>query len=59
MRPAGNQRDIKALSRQEALDTLAGLTPVKFVYKADRSEQHVGFIAEDVPRSWQRRTGRG
>ena len=25
------------------------MTPVKFVYKANPSEHHVGFIAEDVP----------
>ena len=41
--------NIKTLSTQEALNTLEGLNPVKFVYKADRGEQHVGFIAEDVP----------
>ena len=41
--------DIKNLSRQEAFNTLAGLNPVKFVYKADKTEQHLGFIAEDVP----------
>jgi len=41
--------DIIVLSRQEAFDTLAGLNPVKYVYKANRNEQHVGFIAEDVP----------
>jgi hypothetical protein len=41
--------DIKALSRQDAFNALEGLNPVTFVYKNDRSEQHVGFIAEDVP----------
>jgi len=41
--------DIRVLSREEAFETLSGLNPVKFVYKADRTEQHVGFIAEDVP----------
>ncbi len=41
--------NIKELSSQEALDTLAGLSPVKYVYKSDRDQQHVGFIAEDVP----------
>jgi hypothetical protein len=41
--------DIEALGRQEAFDALEGLTPMKFVYKADRTEKHVGFIAEDVP----------
>jgi len=41
--------DIEALDRQEALDALEGLRPVTFVYKADRTERHAGFIAEDVP----------
>ena len=41
--------DIETLSTQEALNALKGLNPVKFVYKTDRTEQHVGFIAEDVP----------
>jgi hypothetical protein len=41
--------EIEALSTQEARDALAGLNPVKFVYKTDRTEQHLGFIAEDVP----------
>ena len=41
--------NIIVLSKQEAFDTLAGLNPVKYVYKADRAQQHVGFIAEDVP----------
>jgi hypothetical protein len=41
--------DIETLSTQEALNTLEGLSPVKFVYKTDRTERHVGFIAEDVP----------
>ncbi|OGP55147.1 MAG: hypothetical protein A2Y65_11120 [Deltaproteobacteria bacterium RBG_13_52_11] len=43
------KEDVEALSRQEAFDTLEGLNPVKFAYKADRTERHVGFIAEDVP----------
>ena len=41
--------NIEALATQEALDTLQALNPVKFAYKADRSERHVGFIAEEVP----------
>ena len=43
------KEDIETLSREEALDTLEGLNPVKFAYKADMTERHVGFIAEDVP----------
>ena len=31
------------------MDALQGLNPVTFTYKAAPEEQHVGFIAEDVP----------
>jgi hypothetical protein len=41
--------NIEVLATEEALDTLKGLNPVKFAYKADRTEKHVGFIAEEVP----------
>ena len=41
--------NISGLSAQEAVDTLEGLSPVKFTYKADQTEAHVGFIAEEVP----------
>src|SRR4030042_5737252 len=40
---------IESLTKEEAADTLMGLEPVKFAYKTDPSEKHVGFIAEDVP----------
>ncbi len=40
---------ISVLSSEEALETLDGLSPVKFNYKADQTETYVGFIAEDVP----------
>ncbi len=43
------KKDIKDLTTDEAVDTLKGLNPVKFSYKASSDEQHVGFIAEDVP----------
>jgi hypothetical protein len=43
------KENIKDLSREDADKTLAGLNPVTFNYKADTTEQHVGFIAEDVP----------
>ena len=43
------KKDIKALTTDEAVDTLKGLNPVKFNYKASSDEHHVGFIAEDVP----------
>jgi len=41
--------NIEALATEEALDTLRELNPVKFAYKSDRTERHVGFIAEEVP----------
>jgi hypothetical protein len=41
--------NIEALATKEALDTLKGLNPVKFAYKKDMNEKHVGFIAEEVP----------
>jgi hypothetical protein len=43
------KKDIRALSSEEAMGALEGLTPVRFSYKDDSGEQHVGFIAEDVP----------
>ncbi len=41
--------DIQSLSADEARGALLGLSPVKFAYKVDPAERHVGFIAEDVP----------
>ena len=43
------KENIESLDPREALMTLASLDPVKFNYKSDASERHVGFIAEDVP----------
>jgi hypothetical protein len=43
------KKDIKDLTTDEAVDTLKGLNPVKFNYKASSDEQHLGFIGEDVP----------
>jgi hypothetical protein len=43
------KRDICDLSSGEAASALRGLNPVKFTYKIDPKEKHVGFIAEDVP----------
>ncbi len=43
------KKDIKYLTTDEAVDTLKGLNPVKFSYKASSDEQHLGFISEDVP----------
>ncbi len=43
------KQDIQPLTEDEARAALARLDPVKFAYKADPAERHVGFIAEDVP----------
>jgi hypothetical protein len=40
---------IRDLTREEALRAFNGLNPVAFTYKAAGGEQHIGFIAEDVP----------
>lgn len=44
-----NKENVESLTPEEALAALAGLEPVLFNYKTDRGDQHVGFIAEDVP----------
>ena len=48
-----SSRDLKenivALTLDDALSALEGLTPVRFNYRVDSDENHVGFIAEDVP----------
>lgn len=43
------KENIEALTLDEALAALVWLEPVHFNYKTDTVEQHVGFIAEDVP----------
>jgi hypothetical protein len=43
------KENIETLTTDEALETLAGLSPVKYNYKIDKTEGYVGFIAEDVP----------
>jgi hypothetical protein len=43
------KENIKNLTTDEAIEALDGLTPVKFNYKAEKEEEYVGFIAEDVP----------
>lgn len=49
----GSSRDlkenIKDLTADDAFLTLNGLNPVKFQYKAEKGNEHLGFIAEDVP----------
>ena len=41
--------NIEFLSTNEAETALDELNPVKFNYKKNAEEEHVGFIAEDVP----------
>ena len=43
------KENVEGLSAEEAKEALAELAPVKYTYKADKAERHVGFIAEDVP----------
>ena len=43
------KQDITELDAAEAVETLNDLTPVKYAYKTEPNDQHVGFIAEDVP----------
>ncbi len=43
------KENIENLDLEEAMDTLEGLEPVKFNYKSNKKERHVGFIAEEVP----------
>jgi hypothetical protein len=43
------KENVRTLTGAEAMATLAGLSPVKFNYKVDKTEEWVGFIAEDVP----------
>lgn len=43
------KENIKEVSAEEAVATLAKLEPVQYNYKANKEEQYVGFIAEDVP----------
>ena len=43
------KENIEGLGAEEAKEALAELSPVKYAYKVDRAERHVGFVAEDVP----------
>jgi hypothetical protein len=43
------KENIEGLTADEAQKVLTELSPVKYNYKADKEERHVGFIAEDVP----------
>jgi hypothetical protein len=37
------------LKVEDAIETLQGLNPVTFSYKVSPEENHVGFVAEEVP----------
>lgn len=43
------KENIYNLDTGDAVEALAGLTPVRFNYKENKEEEHLGFIAEDVP----------
>ncbi|MFZ4438347.1 MAG: tail fiber domain-containing protein, partial [Syntrophales bacterium] len=43
------KENIQTLTSREANQTLDGLNPVRFSYKTDKEDRHVGFIAEEVP----------
>lgn len=44
-----DKENIEDLSADEALAAVLALEPVSFNYKAERGEDYVGFVAEDVP----------
>lgn len=43
------KENVRELTPEEALRALVQLEPVRFNYKAERNEEYLGFIAEDVP----------
>lgn len=43
------KENIEDLHPVEAVEALNRLNPVKYNYKVDKADKHVGFIAEDVP----------
>ncbi len=43
------KENVRTLTSEEAMATLEGLNPVKYNYKEDKTEEWLGFIAEDVP----------
>jgi hypothetical protein len=43
------KENITDVELDEAVETLKNLKPVKYNYKEDKEEQHLGFIAEEVP----------
>ena len=43
------KQNIAEVSAEQAMKTVLALSPVRFAYSEDPSEEHLGFIAEDVP----------
>jgi len=43
------KENIEGLKAEDAIETLQGLNPVTFSYKVSPEENHVGFVAEEVP----------
>lgn len=43
------KENLEDLSAEKAMEAFGRLNPVVFNYRSDRSERHVGFVAEDVP----------
>lgn len=43
------KENIRELNAHQAKEALEALNPVQFTFKADSEEEHVGFIAEEVP----------
>jgi len=43
------KENIRDLTAEDAYETLVRLAPVRFNYKADKTDECLGFIAEDVP----------
>jgi hypothetical protein len=43
------KQDIETLDADQAFAAFKELTPVTYAYRADPTEHHAGFIAEDVP----------
>jgi hypothetical protein len=43
------KENIRALTAEDAFAALQGLSPMRYNYKAEKGEEYLGFIAEDVP----------
>ena len=43
------KENIRDLTIEEAKEALDELRPTRFNYKADKEDEYLGFIAEDVP----------